>query len=174
MDNEIQTITTLHDLLDFDARKFSISEMQVNQVLPVWIGKANALKLKTVLQRYNDLIQKNIEKLEAFIAEENINSLSFINKVMSALIDETESKLASCGDPEVKDACLLACVQSINHYKISMYGTASAFAKILGKEKAAILFHEAEAGEKQIDDRLSQLAEHEINDKAKSPIVLPA
>jgi len=41
------------------------------------------------------------------------------------------------------------------------------------KEKAAELFHEAEANEKQIDDRLTQLAEHEINVKAKTPAVLP-
>jgi hypothetical protein len=32
--------------------------------------------------------------------------------------------------------------------------------------------HEAEVNEKQIDDRLSQLAEHEINIKAKAPIAL--
>lgn len=32
---------------------------------------------------------------------------------------------------------------------------------------------DAEVKEKQIDDRLSQLAEHEINIKAKAPIVLP-
>ena len=39
-------------------------------------------------------------------------------------------------------------------------------------EKFAGVFHEAEVNEKQIDDRLSQLAEHEINFKAKAPIVL--
>jgi len=40
-------------------------------------------------------------------------------------------------------------------------------------EKSGIVFHEAEINEKQIDDRLSQLAEHEINVEAKSPLVLP-
>jgi ferritin-like metal-binding protein YciE len=173
MDSETQNITTLHELLDYDARKFSVTEMQLKNVLPRWINKASALKLKNVLQRYLDFVQKNAEKFEAFIAEEKLSSLSFVNKVMSTLIEETESKLDSCQDPEVKDACLLASVQSINHYKISMYGTAAAFARILGKEKAANLFHEAEVGEKQIDDRLTQLAEHEINDLAKTPIVLP-
>ena len=41
-------------------------------------------------------------------------------------------------------------------------------------ENQAVIFHEAEINEKQIDDRLSQLAEFEINVKAKAPIVLPA
>ena len=42
----------------------------------------------------------------------------------------------------------------------------------LSKEKQATLFHDAELNEKQIDERLSQLAEHEINIKAKTPISL--
>ena len=42
----------------------------------------------------------------------------------------------------------------------------------LGMEKQAAIFHEAEINEKQIDDRLSQLAEYEINMKARTPIVL--
>ena len=40
-------------------------------------------------------------------------------------------------------------------------------------EKAAQFFHQAEVQEKQIDDRLTQLAQYEINFRAKSPIVLP-
>jgi hypothetical protein len=39
-------------------------------------------------------------------------------------------------------------------------------------ESAATTFHTAEVKEKQIDDRLSQLAEHEINKEAKSTILL--
>jgi len=44
----------------------------------------------------------------------------------------------------------------------------------LGMEKYAAVFHESEINEKQIDDRLTQLAEHEINIKAKAPIILPS
>jgi hypothetical protein len=39
-------------------------------------------------------------------------------------------------------------------------------------EKQAAVFYEAEINEKQIDDRLSQLAQFEINVKAKAPIVI--
>ena len=38
--------------------------------------------------------------------------------------------------------------------------------------KAASVFHEMEINEKHIDDRLSQLAEFEINRKARTPIVI--
>ena len=83
------------------------------------------------------------------------------------LLKKQMKNCLNCTDAEVKDACLLACIQAINHFKISMYGTAAAFANALDMEKQAAIFHEAEVNEKQIDDRLSQLAEHEINIRAK-------
>jgi ferritin-like metal-binding protein YciE len=171
-ESNIQPIATLHHLLDFDLSRFCSAEIQLKNILPEWINKANALKLKDVLYRYQDYVLKHAEKLEKFVEEEGITSLILKNPVMNAFIEETEEKLFNCSDAEVKDACLLASIQSINHYKISTYGTAAAFAKALGMEKTAAVFHEAEVNEKQIDDRLTQLANFEINTKAKSPILL--
>lgn len=168
-----QTITTLYDLLVGDARRFTSAEVELNNVLPEWISKAGSVKLKAVLQKYAGFVQEHIQKLEAFFEEEKISTLSLSNKIMLAFIENAREKMAECADAEVKDACMLACIQGINHFKISMYGTASAFANALNLVKAATIFHEAEINEKQIDDRLSQLAEHEINNKARSPIVLP-
>ena len=173
MADDTQKNTNLQDLLDYDARKFISAEVQLKNTLPEWINKASSLQLKTVLQKYLDLVQHHVQIIEGFFEEENIISLSVTNRVMQAYIEETKEKLGSCTDAEVKDACLLACIQAINHFKISTYGTAAAFANALGMEKTAIVFHEAEINEKQIDDRLSQLAEYEINVKAKAPIVLP-
>jgi len=61
-----QTITTLHDLLDYDARKFSSAEVQLKNSLPEWINKASSLKLKTVLQKYFDFVQQHMQKWKAF------------------------------------------------------------------------------------------------------------
>lgn len=165
-------IATLHSLLDYDASKFTSAEIQLRNNLPHWINKSGNVKLRSVLQRYLELIQDHVKKLESFFEDEEIRSLSLNNRIMQAFVAETEEKLADCTDPAVKDACLLACIQGINHYKISTYGTAAAFAKALDMEKQAALFHEAEVNEKQIDDRLSQLAEHEINMIAKTPHIL--
>jgi len=168
-----QTISTLHNLLDYDARKFTSAEIELKNSLPEWINEAGSLQLKTVLQKYLDFVQQHVQKMEGFYEEEKIVSLSLTNRVMKAFIEEAEEKLANCTDAEIKDACLLACIQAINHFKISAYGTAAAFANALNMEKQAAVFHEAEVNEKQIDDRLSQLAGHEINIKAKTPIELP-
>ncbi|MBI5372011.1 MAG: DUF892 family protein [Sphingobacteriales bacterium] len=167
------SITTLHQLLDFDICRFASSEVQLQKKLPEWADRASSLKLKALVQRYADLVSLQRQQLDHFIEEEQINQLPLTSRIMQAFILETDDKLAQCSDPEVRDACLLACIQEINHYKISTYGTAAAFANILGMEAPANVFREAEVKEKQIDDRLSQLAEHEINLKARAPIVLP-
>ena len=168
-----QTIATLHNLLDYDADRFASAEIQLENILPEWINQAQSMQLKAVLQKYLDFVKQHAEKLGSFYEEEKISSLSLHNRVMEAFIEETREKLAACSLTEVKDACLLASLQTINHFKISTYGTAAAFANALDMKKAAAVFHEAEINEKHIDDRLSQLAEFEINSKAKTPIALP-
>jgi ferritin-like metal-binding protein YciE len=166
-------ITTLQNLFNYDVSKFTGSEIILSKSLAEWIKEASSIQLKNSLQKYSDFVQQHIQKLEAFYEEEKISSLSLANKVMQAFIEETAEKLSNCADAEVKDACLLASIQAINHFKISAYGTAAAFAKALGMNRQAEIFHEAEVNEKHIDDRLSQLAEFEINNKARTPIVLP-
>ena len=173
MKQELTSITTLHNLLDYEASKFSSAEVQLSNALPQWISKAGSVKLKNVLQKYRDDIGTHLANLEEFVDSERLISLSLTNRIMSAYIEDTNEKLLLCADAEVTDACLLASIQMINHFKISAYGTAAAFANTLGMDKAAIFFHQAEVQEKQIDDRLTQLAQYEINFRAKSPIVLP-
>jgi ferritin-like metal-binding protein YciE len=168
-----QTISTLHHLLDFDARRFAGAEMELKYALPEWISRADSLKLKTVLQKYLDFIQHHTEMLNGFFEAEQTGSFDLRNRVMTAFIEETREKIAACADAPTRDACLLASIQAICHFKISMYGTAAAFAKALQMENQASLFHQAEMNEKEIDGRLSQLAEVEVNKYARSPVVLP-
>ncbi len=171
--SEIHNVNTLKLLLDSDSRKFMAAEIELQKALPSWIQKANSVKLKTILQKYFDLIKRHINRLESFFEEESYSYLNAKNRIMNAFIEEAEEKLSNCTDSKIKDACLLAVVQNINHFKISTYGTAAAFANTLGMSKTAVLFHECEINEKQIDDRLTQLAEFEINNEARNSIAIP-
>ncbi|HKZ67012.1 MAG TPA: DUF892 family protein [Chitinophagaceae bacterium] len=172
MKHDHQAIANLQHLLDYDVKNITDAEIQLKNVLQEYMGKTTNLKLQDVLKKYATFIDQHIEKLEMFLVTEKIFSFSPGNKVMQAFISDAEEKLSICVDEGVKDACLLASVQQINHYKISAYGTAAAFANALKMEDIAAVFREADVNEKQIDDRLSQLAEHEINTKAKAPVLL--
>lgn len=172
MRDGIYSITTLHNLVNYDARKLASAETQVESILHDWIVKANSIRLKTELQRYIVFVRLHTQRLRNFLNEEDMQSLSRINMVMQAYIIEAREQLCNCMDAEVVDASLLASIQGINHYKISMYGTAAAFSKSLGNAKAASVFHDALMNEKEIDESLSRLAEEEINSKATAPVKL--
>ena len=137
-----------------------------------WIIKASSVKLKAILQKYLEHIEQNIKSFDLFINKENMNLISNENKIFITLIEDADMKFELCSDPEIKDACMLASVQIINHYKICIYGTAASYANTLGMEEAASIFKMAEINEKKIDDRLSQMAEFDINKRATAPIVL--
>jgi len=172
MKQDNQAIVSLHDLLDYNVKKITDAEIQLKNALQGSMGKTINMKLQDILKKYASLIEQHIEKLEMFLVTEKIFPFSPGNKIIQAFIADAEQKLAICVDEGVRDACLLASVQQINHYKISAYGTAAAFANVLKMEDISGVFREADVNEKQIDDRLSQLAEHEINTKAKTTVLL--
>lgn len=172
MPNNNDSFTTLHHLLDYDARRYLSAEVQLKNILPEWIKASNSLKLKSILNHYLEMIEDNIAKLEKFFEAEKINSVALKNRIMQALIEETEEKITRSTDAQIQDAALLASIQIINHFKISIYGTAAAFSKALENNIYASFFHDVEVNEKQIDIRLTQLAEKEINMSAKAPILL--
>jgi ferritin-like metal-binding protein YciE len=165
----IPTISCLRQLLDLNSGRMISAELQLKNSISGWVGKENSVPLRLLLYEYLNIVEKHIRLLEIFCKEENISFHNLSNKIMSAYIAEADEKLAGCTRPEVKDACLLAAIQGINHFKISIYGTAAAFAGAVRLQKAGLLFHQAELDEKEMDERLSYLAEHELNRKAAAP-----
>lgn len=166
------SISTLHQLLDYDAAHFYSGEVRLEKNLQEWIKTTGSQQLRKVLQRYLELVREHVQVMDKFITEEHIHSVALRNRIMDAFVDEANEKLADCCDMPIRDACLLSCVQTVNHYKISAYGTAAAFANAMGMERQAKAFHAAEVNEKQIDDRLNQLAAFEINARAKTQLLL--
>ncbi len=138
-------LLSLDQLLHYDACKFTSAELQLNKSLPQWILKSHSSKLKTILSSYLRYVSDQLRKMEQFLEEENISifNMHVCNRVMEveAFIDETNEKLDNCEDPEVRDACLITCVQEINHYKLSAYGSAAEFARVLAMPKHATIFY---------------------------------
>lgn len=173
MANDRQTITTLHNLMDYAILKLTAGEIQLKNVLPEWIRATRSEKLKVILRKYLDITAIHVDNIRSISKNDTAISSFSSSHIVKGIIEEAELLFDKCTDAEIKDAALLAFVQQINHHKICAYGTVAAYANSLTMEKEAAVFHEAEINEKQIDDRLSQLAEYEINSKAKTPILLP-
>lgn len=68
----------------------------------------------------------------------------------------------------VMDAAIIGAAQRVEHYEIAAYGTARAFAEILGENEHVSLLQQTLDEEKQTDQKLMELAQ-EVNPRAAQP-----
>jgi ferritin-like metal-binding protein YciE len=66
----------------------------------------------------------------------------------------------------VLNAALIAAAQAVEHYKMTRYGTLIAWVKRLGRADCARLLEQNLQEEKAADNKLTALAESNINRKA--------
>jgi ferritin-like metal-binding protein YciE len=90
---------------------------------------------------------------------------------MKGLIAEGEDMINASGDPEVKDAALIAAAQRVEHYEIASYGSIRAFALRLGLNQAANLLHQTLQEEAAADEKFTQIAETSVNVLASAKAV---
>ena len=87
---------------------------------------------------------------------------------MEGLIEEGSKLLDEEGSPSVKDAALIGAAQRVEHYEIAAYGTAHTLAELLGKNDIVSLLQETLDEEKQTDEKLTELAQSEVNAEAQT------
>jgi len=79
-------------------------------------------------------------------------------EAMKGLIREGEDVISAQGDPNAKDAALIAAAQRVEHYEIAGYGTARTLAEQLDMDDAASLLEETLDEEKEADKLLNKVA----------------
>jgi ferritin-like metal-binding protein YciE len=62
------------------------------------------------------------------------------------------------GEPEIKDAALIAAAQRIEHFEIAAYGSAVAFARRAGYAEVARILDETLDEEVTVNQKLTELA----------------
>src|SRR6185437_10851405 len=88
-------------------------------------------------------------------------------KGMKGIIKDGEDVVKAKGEPEVRDAGMIAAAQRVEHYEIAGYGTVRTYAEQLGRRDWAQLLEQNLEEEKDTDLKLTQLAGH-INIEARA------
>jgi ferritin-like metal-binding protein YciE len=70
------------------------------------------------------------------------------------------------GNPDVRDAALIAAAQRVEHYEIAGYGSARTFASRMGRDDVAAILQQTLDEEKAADKKLTQIAESSVNPSA--------
>lgn len=178
------TIETLDELLKHELKDLFSAETQIVDALPQMIEAANNNKLKKALQDHLEVTKKQRDRLneiQDLLGEKKMESSRkgfFANlfkgnegeehcKAMEGLIKEGNTLLSEDMSNEVMDAAIIAAAQKIEHYEISSYGTARAYALQLQLNDVAKLLETTLQEEYDADDSLTVLALSDVNLEAE-------
>lgn len=166
-------IKNLADLLMHHLQNLNAAEEQMFEALPAIIEKVHHSSLKNALNHHRNLTteqKKRLEQIAQMLQKRTEEPLKLnpehICKGMVGLIEEMNDVLETGLEKEVTDAAIIACVQKMEHYEISTYGTALAYAHQLHMAKAEELLKESLNEEYEADDLLTALATASFNKEA--------
>jgi ferritin-like metal-binding protein YciE len=161
----MKTITSLEDLYVSELKDLYSAETQLVEALPKMAKAATSKKLKKGFQDHLKQTRGHVQRLKKVFTDLDASPTGKRCKAMEGLIKEGSEVANAKGDPDAKDAALIAAAQRVEHYEIAGYGCVRTYAKILGLREAAGLLQETLDEEAETDEALSQLAE-EINVEA--------
>jgi ferritin-like metal-binding protein YciE len=142
------------------------AEKQALRAMPRMMKKATAQSLKDALQMHVDQTEGQIERLEKALELMNARPGRKVCEGMRGIIEEGQQELEDHDKGPLMDTLIVACQQRVEHYEIASYGTMAALAKACGQKEVASLLAETLQEEKQTDEKLTQLAESELNPAA--------
>ncbi len=108
---------------------------------------------------HSDRLEKIFESIGIPAAEKRFDAIE-------SLIGEIEIAIGQTEMGSVRDAALIAIIQMIIHCEIASYGTLRSFAISLKEEDVVTLLENNLQDEKELDLKLSVIAEAYINDEA--------
>ena len=163
-----QKFHTLDDLFVEQLQDLYDAEKRLEDNLPKMAEAAHDAQLKECLNEHLAQTQTQASRLESIFDELGKPKERETCEAMKGLLKEGHQMVKAEGDPDVKDAAIIASAQRIEHYEIAGYGTARNFAQRLGHSGIAEKLQATLDEEKQQDARLNELATANINPRAAS------
>ncbi len=157
---------TLHDLFEETLRDIYYAEKAILKALPKMAKKASSEDLTTAFEEHREQTEGHVQRLEEIFKMLDKAARGKKCDAIEGLAKEADEIIKEADSDTVRDAGMLAAAQAVEHYEISRYGTLRAWAKKLGMSEAAQLLEQTLQEEKETDEKLTQLAESEINIKA--------
>lgn len=162
----------LSDLLNDQLKDLYNAEKQQLDAFQKILLKTTSPVLKKIFNRHLEETEEQTTRLEKALGLLDESTKGGENKVMEELIERCYKMIKKSTDDRVLDAALVNSVQCINHFEITCYGTAIAYANALESKEVAELLQKTLEEEKNIDHDLTKIAMESINEKAKAEVVM--
>ena len=127
------------------------------------VKAATSEKLAAGFKKHLEETKVHAERLEKILGDHDQTTRGPKCKGMEGVLAEGAEMIEEEADDEVRDAGLIAAAQRVEHYEMAGYGTARTYAELLGDKGGAKLLQKTLDEEAATDEKLSALAESEIN-----------
>lgn len=156
-------LESLADLFVDELKDLYSAEKQLVKALPKMAKAASSAKLRKGFEDHLRQTEGHVERLEDIFEQMGVKPRGPKCEAMEGLIEEGKRMMNEDAEPAVMDAALIAAAQRVEHYEIAGYGTVRSFARMLGNEKAERLLQKTLEEESETNEKLTKLAETEIN-----------
>ena len=144
------------------------AEHRITKALPKMAEAASSPQLAQAFRDHLQETERQIERLERVFEIAGHSPKKKACEAMKGLIAEGEEVVQASGDPDVKDAGLIAAAQRVEHYEMAGYGTVRTFARRLGLTEAEELLQATLDEEGAADHKLTAIAEASVNPQAQA------
>jgi ferritin-like metal-binding protein YciE len=156
-------LATLKDLYLHELKDLFSAEQQLVKALPKMAKAASNKELAGGFQAHLEQTKEHAQRLQQILSSHNATTRGPKCKGMEGIVAEGAEMIEEEADDEVKDAGLISAAQRVEHYEMAGYGTARAYAELLGDQEGARLLQTTLEEERQTDEKLSKLAKSAIN-----------
>jgi ferritin-like metal-binding protein YciE len=160
------TLDNLQNLLLIQLQDLASAEDQLIEALPKIADAASCSELRSAFLTHLKETRQQRVRLDRAFRGLGVQPTTETCEAMRGLIKEGNEIFNLSGDPQVKDAALIAAAQRVEHYEMAAYGSARAFARQLGRDDIAELLQETLDEEGNADKILTDIAESHINAQA--------
>lgn len=160
-------LNNLKDLLVHELKDLYNAEQQLIKAMPKMAEATSSDELKRALKDHMRETETQIERLEKVFSILGDKPTGEKCKAMEGIIKESQDMIQERADKNVMDAAIISMAQRVEHYEIAGYGTVCTYAKQLGMHDVLDLLQLTLDEEKNADQKLTYLAEHNINVKAE-------
>ena len=161
-----------------DFRKMYVAELQelrsvedqLVEALPRMAALVEHPQLRRALEAHLSETKSQRDRLDRLLRAHDAGNREHEDGSMHAIIREAERWAKMVSDRDCRDAGIVASAQRVEHYEIAVYGTLATWAKQLGLREDERVLHDILQEEKRADEKLSQLAERDLNREAAEHI----
>src|SRR5215831_1184348 len=157
-------------LMDFfvdELKDIYWAEKHLTKALPKLKRAANSEELQQAIQEHLEVTNEHVSRLEQVFEilgkkaqAKKCDAMEGITTEAQSIIEETQDGTAT------RDVALIMAAQKTEHYEIATYGGLVQLAKTIGQEEIANILHTTLEEEKEADQKLTDIAENNINYQA--------